>query len=369
MKRLSIGIDTGGTFTDLVATDGADTHRLKVPSTPDDPGRAVLNAITALTETVGQAVEGPVRHGTTVATNALLERRGARVVFITNEGFEDLLRLGRQARPDLYALHPSPAAPLVPGADVVGLPGRLGRGGERIETLPPLAAWAKANKAVLDTADVFAVCLLHAYVNGEDEAAVARFLEDQYPTRSVTCSHVLAPVFREYERASTTVVNAYLLPVMAGYLARLASALGPARPLTVMGSAGGLLSHEEAQRHPVHTVLSGPAGGVVGAHHVGQRCGRRSLLTLDMGGTSTDVSVIAGTLTPEDEAHLAEHPLRVPLLPIETVGAGGGSIAYLDAGGILRVGPESAGARPGPACYGHAGPSARPTVTDANVVL
>ena len=368
-QRIRLGIDTGGTFTDLVASMGDQVVRLKVPSTPTDPGQAILDAISALEARLGHSFRGPVRHGTTVATNALLERRGARVVFITNAGFEDLLHLRRQARPDLYALHPSVPPPLVDAADTLGIPGRLGPDGTRIEPLGDLDTWADAHREILDTADVFAICLLHAYVNGEDEAALARCLEARYPERPVTCSHVLAPVFREYERASTTAVNAYLLPTMAGYLGRLVTALGPDRPLTVMGSAGGLLSHGEAQRHPVHTVLSGPAGGVVGAWRVGQRSGRNRLLTLDMGGTSTDVSVIVGTLTPEDEAHLAEHPLRVPLLPIETVGAGGGSIAYLDAGGILRVGPESAGARPGPACYGHAGAAARPTVTDANVVL
>jgi 5-oxoprolinase (ATP-hydrolysing) len=363
MQYTGIAVDTGGTFTDLVARriDGAVVH-LKVPSTPADPGRAVHAAIAALPGST-QAV--PVRHGTTVATNALLERRGAQVVLITNVGFEDLLRLRRQARPDLYALHPVVPPPVVPPEAVVGVRCRRGPDGAVMTPLEDLTAWLNRHHTQLARAEAFAVCLLHAYAHPQDEARITEALVGAFPGRPVSASHAIAPVFREYERASTTVINAALGPVMARYLHRLEAQL---TALQVMGSAGGLLSAELAAALPVHTVLSGPAGGVAGAWHVGQRCGREALLTLDMGGTSTDVSVLNGALRAVEDGHLAEHPLRVPLLPIETVGAGGGSVAYVD-GGVLRVGPRSAGAVPGPACYGRAGDDAEPTVTDAHVVL
>lgn len=363
-----VAIDTGGTFTDLVArlADGR-IVRLKVPSTPDDPGRAVLAALDALAERIGSPTAGPVRHGTTVATNALLERRGARVVGITTAGFEDVLRLRRQARPDLYALHPEVPPPLVPPQRMVGVRGRRDHTGAVVEPLEALPAWIARHRDTLAEAEAFAIGLLHGYADPEDEDAVAAALAEAFPGVPITTGR-LAPVFREYERLATLAVNAFLAPVLSTYLARLGDALG-SRALAVMGSAGGLMPAAEAARAPVHTVLSGPAGGVRGAFAAGRRCGREALLTLDMGGTSTDVSVVRGALAPEDDGHLDEHPLRVPLLPIETVGAGGGSIAFVDAGGALRVGPRSAGAVPGPACYGRAGPDAEPTVTDAHVVL
>ncbi len=361
---IRVAIDTGGTFTDLVARIGGRIERLKVPSTPDDPGRAVLAALDALAARIGPC-DGPVRHGTTVATNALLERRGARVVGITTAGFEDVLRLRRQARPSLYALHPEVPPPLV--HQMLGIDGRRGPDGP-IRPLEDVAAWIARHRDALAKADAFAVCLLHGYADPADEDAIADALRAAFPDKPITTGR-LAPVFREYERTSTVVVNAFLAPVMGTYLDRLHHSLGRDRRLWVMGSSGGLMTAEAAGRGPVHTVLSGPAGGVRGAWAVGQRVGRDRLLTLDMGGTSTDVSVIRGALTPEDDGALDGHPLRVPLLPIETVGAGGGSVAYVDAGGALRVGPRSAGAVPGPACYGRAGPDAEPTVTDAHVVL
>ncbi len=357
-----VGVDTGGTFTDLVARlPGGRTAQVKVPSTPDDPGRAVLDAIAAL-----GAAPDEVRHGTTVATNALLERRGARVVLVATAGFEDVLRLRRQARPDLYALHPEVPPPLVPPEDCVGVRGRLGPGGEEVEPLEPLDAWIARNSETLRRAEAFAVCLLHAYADDRHEAAVAAALRAAFPGVPVSTGHALAPVFRELERTSTVVVNAHVAPVMSRYVARLADALRPGR-LSVMASAGGRMGAARAAREPVHTVLSGPAGGVRGAWAAGRRCGRTALLAFDMGGTSTDVAVVQGALRPEDEGAIGEHPLRVPLLPIETVGAGGGSVAFVDAGGALRVGPRSAGAVPGPACYGRGG--VEPTVTDAHVVL
>ena len=369
MADWRIAVDTGGTFSDLVAIDPEGRrHTLKVPSTPDDPARAIGRALATL------GAHGPLAHGTTVATNALLERRLARVVLVATAGFEDLLWLRRQARPDLYALHPVVPPPVVQRADVVGLPARRGPSGEVLTPLPDLTAWIATHRTQLEGAAAFAVCLLHAHVNGEDEAHVAAALQVAFPHIPVTASHVLCPVLREYERTATVVVNAALAPVMAGYLARLTdtntqshSAFSALTAVEVMGSAGGLMPAAEAALAPVHTVLSGPAGGVRGAWAVGRRTGHTRLLAVDMGGTSTDVSVIEGELRPVDDGHLAEHPLRVPLLPIETVGAGGGSLAWVDPGGVLRVGPQSAGAEPGPACYGRGGHGA--TVTDAHVVL
>lgn len=361
-----VAVDTGGTFTDLVARhpDGR-SITLKVPSTPADPGAAVRAALAALEARVGP-VDRPLRHGTTVATNALLEGTLAPAVLIVNAGFEDLLALRRQRRPDLYALHPVVPPPVVPRARVLGLPGRRGPQGEVIAPLPDLAAWIDTHAAQLDAAPAIAICLLHAYVDGADEAALAAALQARWPGTPLTVSHQLCPVFREYERAATCAMNAALAPVMQRYLDRLGAQLG-ARGVHVMHSGGGLIPASQAAREPVRTALSGPAGGVRGAWAVGQRVGVRGLLAFDMGGTSTDVSVLDGPLLPIDEGAVAGHPLRVPLLPIETVGAGGGSIAHLDPGGALQVGPRSAGARPGPACYGRGGTA--PTVTDAHVAL
>jgi len=362
LKGYVVAVDTGGTFTDLVARGpNGEVLRSKRPSTPDDPGRAVTEGLAALGVPVAA-----VHHGTTVATNALLEGRGAAAVLVTNAGFEDVLRLRRQARPDLYALHPVVPPPVVPRARVLGVGGRRGPRGEVIDELEDLGAWIDRHRAVLAAAPAVAVSLLHAYVDGADEARVARALRGAFPGLPVSTSHALAPVVREFERTATVATNAALAPPMTTYLARLSEAVAPA-PLTVMGSGGGRLTAEEAAAGPVHTVLSGPAGGVRGAWAVGRRCGREALLTLDMGGTSTDVSVVRGELQPTDDGELAGHPLRIPLLPIETVGAGGGSVAFIDAGGALRVGPRSAGAVPGPACYGRGG--VEPTVTDAHVVL
>ncbi|MFN3197056.1 MAG: hydantoinase B/oxoprolinase family protein [Bradymonadia bacterium] len=370
--QLVAAVDTGGTFTDLVARpEGRAPVRLKVPSTPDDPGRAVLDALQALAEALGtpdlqEAWRLEVRHGTTVATNALLEHAVASVIWITNVGFEDILRLKRQNRPDLYALQPVVDDPLLPDDHVLGIEGRIGPEGEVWQPLEDVERWIDRHHDVLSTAEAFAVSLLHAYAHPGHERTLAEALRARFPDIPLTVSHQLAPVFREYERASTVVVNASLAPIMARYLDTLEVAVHPA-PLRVMGSDGGLMSARAAAEAPVHTVLSGPAGGVRGAWHVGLASGRQQLLALDMGGTSTDVSVMVGTLAPTDDGDLGGHPLRVPLLPIETVGAGGGSIAFVDAGGVLRVGPRSAGAVPGPACYGRGGTEA--TVTDAHVVL
>jgi len=366
-------VDTGGTFTDLVArAPGGRTWRLKQPSTPDDPARAVLQILERLR--VRLAADGveldieEVRHGTTVATNALLERRGADVVLITTAGFEDLLRLRRQDRPDLYALHPTTPAPLVPPERCLGVDERLGPRGEIWRPLDDPQRWVTDNLHDLRSAEAIAVCLLHAGTDDRHEAKLGAALRQVLPQVPITLSSEVAPVLREYERCSTAAVNAVVAPIMISYLARLQRGVAPAR-LHVESSAGGLLPVQEALAEPVQTVLSGPAGGVRGAWAAGRRAGCEHLLTLDMGGTSTDVSLVLGELLPEDDGAIAEHPLRIPLLPIETVGAGGGSIAWIDSGQALRVGPRSAGATPGPAAYGHAGAGAEATVTDAHVVL
>lgn len=334
---LIAGVDTGGTFTDFVLSDGR-TH--KVLSTPDDPARAVLQGLREL-----GGVDHVV-HGSTVATNAFLERKGARIAFYTNEGFEDVLEIGRQARGSLYDLRWQRPAPLVPRELRIGVRGRIGADGRVVEPLGPVRRVR---------ADEYAVGFLHSYLNPAHEREVARRLG------GATMSSEILPEYREYERFSTTVLNAYVAPVMSRYVGRLEKALGSG--LTLMSSAGGTLSARLAAERPVNTLLSGPAGGVAAALSLGID----RLITFDMGGTSTDVALIDGSVRVTKETVLDGYPVRVPMLDIHTIGAGGGSIARIDEGGALRVGPESAGARPGPICYGFGG--TQPTVTDANVVL
>lgn len=362
-----VAVDTGGTFTDLVALDGLDRIRTaKVPSTPDDPSRAILAGLDRLLPEGGEVV---VLHGSTVATNALLERAGARVLLVTTEGFEDVLEIGRQNRPQLYAFEPHRPPPLVPADDRVGVAGRLGPEGEEIDPLDLAAVEALLDRAT--EADAVAIVGLHSYTNDAHERAVADVLRPTGTPLSISAD--VLPEFREYERTATTVVNAYVQPIMQRYLGNLRTALtakdAPVRAerLEIMGSAGGLLPVDRAVRAPVHTVLSGPAGGVVGALAWAQAVGRAGVVTFDMGGTSTDVSLCPGHPLRTREFEIAGVPVAIPVLDIHTVGAGGGSIARVDAGGALRVGPESAGADPGPICYGRGGTEV--TVTDAHVWL
>jgi N-methylhydantoinase A len=301
-------------------------------------------------------------HGSTVATNALLERKGARVVLVTNRGFEDVIEIGRQNRPQLYALVGHRLPPLVTRDDRVGIAGRLGPQGEEIEPLD--AAELEALSARLPGADSIAICLLHAYANDGHERRVADALAGAGAPLSV--SSELLPEYREYERTSTTVVNAYVAPVISRYLGRLGRE-AHARRVSIMGSGGGTLSVARAVRAPAHTVLSGPAGGVVGALAWARRSGYDNVISFDMGGTSTDVSLCPGRLLHTREFEIAGQPVALPVIDIHTVGAGGGSLARVDPGGALRVGPESAGAEPGPICYGHGGNQV--TVTDAHVWL
>ncbi|MDQ1395651.1 MAG: N-methylhydantoinase, partial [Acidimicrobiaceae bacterium] len=331
---MRVGVDTGGTFTDVVADDG---RVAKVSSTPDDASQGVA---AGLRELAGSG-ERPalLAHGTTVATNALLERRGARVALVTTPGFEDIIEIARQRRPSLYDQWADRPAPLVP-RDL------------RIA----------AGEAVPDDAEAVAVCLLHADLDGSDEDAIAGPLRAE--GRDVTCSHEVSPEFREYERIVTTVANAYLRPVCRNYLRRLSPL---AEEVLVLSSAGGLVPLAEAADRPVALLLSGPAGGVLAAAAAAGAAGYPDAVTFDMGGTSTDVCLVRGSAPePAGLRSVAGLPIRLPSLDVHTIGAGGGSIARIDPGGALVVGPESAGAVPGPACYGRGG--VRPTVTDADLV-
>ncbi len=330
---------------------------LKIRSTPRDPAAAVRAGLRAL----GGAAR--LHYGSTVATNALLERRGARVVLLTTAGFEDVLEIGRQVRPQLYALEPRRPPPLVPRARRVGVRERVLADATVETTLGPREV-ARAVRAVeRRRATAVAVCLLHGYAAPAHERRLGRALAGR--GLHVTLAHALLREYREYERVATTTLNAYVGPLMSRHVRALAAAL-PGRRLRVMQSSGGLIGAPVACAEPVRTVLSGPAAGVVGAATRARRAGHRRVVTFDMGGTSADVSLVDGGLAYRSETAIDGIPVRLPAIDIHTVGAGGGSLARLDPGGALRVGPESAGANPGPACYGR---GTAPTVTDANLVL
>ncbi len=355
-----LGVDAGGTFTDFVAYDGKRFRVHKVLSTPEAPERAILAGIEALGFT--GAGFGLV-HGTTVATNAVLEGKGARTAFVTNRGFRDLLTIGRQARDKLYELCPSPRTPPVPTELCLEVGGRIGPDGEIIEPLceGDLAALARAVRVL--GVEAVAIACLFSYLDPSHERAIEAALpHGLFVSRS---SEVL-PERREYERGVATWLNASTGPRIHGYLERLAAAL-PASRIAVMQSSGETLAAAAAARRAVHLLFSGPAGGVMGARALSRAAGYERFLTLDMGGTSTDVALADGEVVLTTEGRLGPYPVAVPMVDIHSIGAGGGSIAYADAGGLLRVGPGSAGADPGPACYGRGG--REPTVTDANLVL
>ncbi|MEX0979771.1 MAG: hydantoinase/oxoprolinase family protein [Gemmatimonadota bacterium] len=354
-----LAVDTGGTFTDFLLLEHGVLRVLKVPSTPDDPAEAVL---AGARELLGDARGYLLAHGSTVATNALLERKGARVFLVTNRGFEDVIEIGRQNRPQLYALVGHRPPPLVAREDRVGIAGRLGPHGEVDEPLD--AAELEALPGRLAGAGAVAIALLHSYADPAHERAVRAALGDE--TVPLSVSSAILPEYREYERVSTTVVNAYVSPVVSRYLGRIERESGAGR-IRVMGSNGGALSVARAMAEPVHTVLSGPAGGVVGALDCARRSGHGRILTFDMGGTSTDVSLCPDRPLRTREFEIDGQPVAIPVIDIHTVGAGGGSLARVDPGGALRVGPRSAGAVPGPIAYGRGG--VEPTVTDAHVWL
>jgi N-methylhydantoinase A len=359
-STLVLAVDTGGTFTDLLLLEEGRLRTLKVPSTPQDPADAVLRGSR---EIMGGAVR-PHRllHGSTVATNGLLERKGARVVLVTNRGFEDVVEIGRQNRPQLYSLVGTRPPPLVAREDRVGIEGRLGPDGNEIRPLDSEELVNLADR--VKEAEGLAVVLLHSYANPDHEEEVAAALEGL--GRPLSVSSRLLPEYREFERTSTTVVNAYVSAIMSRYLGRLHRESG-AETVQIMSSNGGAVPVERSIREPVHTGLSGPAGGVVGALSWAKRSGYERIITFDMGGTSTDVSLCPGRPLHTREFEIAGQPVAIPVIDIHTVGAGGGSLARVDAGGALRVGPESAGADPGPIAYGQGGEE--PTVTDAHVWL
>ena len=350
---MQVGADTGGTFTDIVGGDG---RVAKVLSTPDDPSRAVAEGLGQL-----EAEDRPalLAHGTTVATNALLERRGAKVALVTTAGFADVIEIARQDRPSLYDIDVDRPEPLVPRDLRLEVGGRLDASGNELEPLDPSSV-----PDVPAGVESVAVCLLHADLDASHEKAVAEALADR-GVDDVTCSHHVSPEFREYERTVTTVVNAYLRPRCRRYLEALSEL---AEEVLVMTSAGGLLPAHEAAELAVALLLSGPAGGARAGALAAEAAGFPDAVTFDMGGTSTDVCLVqGGAPEPAPGRTAAGFPIRLPALDIHTIGAGGGSIAGLDPGGALVVGPESAGADPGPACYGRGGE--RPTVTDADLVL
>jgi N-methylhydantoinase A len=367
---LRIGVDVGGTFTDLVATDGRALTVVKVLSTPDAFHRGVLDAIGKLSQDSGlSARDAALVHGSTVATNALLQRAGERVALITTEGFADILLIGRQNRPELYALDVRRPAPIT--QDCFGVTERIDAAGQIVTPLDESSVRKVIEQVQARGISHVAICLLFGFANPVHERRVADLCRAAGLT--VSLSSDLLPEFREYERASTTAINAALRPTVETYLKALEAGLrsGPGTPdsgLSILHSSGGTLAPGRAAEHAVRLVLSGPAGGVLGAAHVAALAGYRDVITYDMGGTSTDVAIVLdGRPQWTTSTTIDGLPIALPMFDIHTVGAGGGSVAYRDAGGALRVGPRSAGAEPGPACYGRGG--VEPTVTDADLLL
>ncbi len=366
---MRVGVEVGGTFTDLVAIDGDEVLIAKVPSTPRAPDEGALAAIRAAAVPLS-AVEDLV-HGSTVATNAILERKGAATAFVTTKGFRDLLALQRHNRRRIYDLAYAKPEPVVGRRDCYEIEERMAADGAVIRPLDPAAA-AEAVDAIFAEGryQAAAICFLNAYANPAYEEAVAELIKARFPDLNVTCSHEVTREFREYERASTTTLAAFVQPVIDTYLKRFSKSLdkeGFQGRFSVMQSNGGRLPAEAMGRNAITSLFSGPAAGVMGAVRQAGLSGHGDLITLDMGGTSTDVCLVAnGKPELSSETEVDGLPIRTPVLDIVTVGAGGGSIVWVDDGGLLRVGPRSAGADPGPACYGRGGEEA--TVTDAHVI-
>ena len=360
MKHACLGVDTGGTFTDFVYFDGDSIVIHKVLSTPEAPERAILQGVYELGL---DAEKLKLVHGSTVATNAVLEGKGVKTAYITNQGFADVIAIGRQARKQLYALQPEPEAGLLDPNNCLEVNTRLSAQGELLQDLIDDDLVALASKLEQLKPDAVAINLLFSFLDDTQEKQIEQVVpESIFVSRS---SDVL-PEYKEFERGMTTCLNAYVGPLMQDYLQRLESSLSAAN-ISVMQSAGGTISAQQAGRHAVRLLLSGPAGGLRGAQYVAGLSGQQQLLTFDMGGTSTDVSLIDGDISLTSEGHIGDYPVAVPMVDMHTIGAGGGSIAQVDEGGILLVGPQSAGASPGPACYAKGGQLA--TVTDANLIL
>jgi N-methylhydantoinase A len=364
---MQIGVDIGGTFTDFVLSDGDGNLQIyKLPSTPSQPAQAMLTGIAHLT---GNTAPKRIAHGSTVATNAILERKGAKTALITTQGFRDVLLIGRQNRPQLYALHPQIPAPLIPRTLCFEVPERLNHEGDVLTALNIQALDQILDQLVALGVESVAVCLLYSYVNPIHERLIQKRAIERglFTAEQIALSCDVLPEFREYERASTVALEAFVRPVMARYVGQLRDALPPQTGLRIMRSDGGVIGAGRVAQQAIQTALSGPAAGVIGAFAVAQQAGYDQIITLDMGGTSTDVAICPSQPIKRTQSEIDGLPLRVRLLDIETVGAGGGSIARVDGGGALRVGPQSAGANPGPACYGRGGDLA--TVSDANALL
>ena len=375
MTSLRIGVDSGGTFTDVCLLDAQTGRTLvwKLSSTPIDPSLAIATGVSQAMDRIEDDHADVVffGHGSTVATNALIQGRGARVGLITSDGFRDLLDLGRQTRPHLYDLQVDKPPALIPRDRRLEVHERLLHDGSVERGLDEGEVRAAARALREMNVEAVVVCFLYSFVDPTHETSVLEILEHELPDVFITASHQVCPEFREFERLSTTVVNAFLGPVMKGYLSRLEPRLvetGIRVPPHITQSNGGTISFRTASTLPVRTVLSGPSTGVVGALETGRAVGISDIITFDMGGTSTDVSLIQNA-RPETttEAEVHGYPIKIPMIDINTVGAGGGSIAYVDSGGFLKVGPDSAGADPGPICYGLGNQA--PTVTDANVAM
>jgi len=381
LYRLRVASDVGGTFTDNVAYDEV-AKRVTVAKVPTTPENRALGTVDGLKRAIElQGASGGdvdyVGHGMTTATNAVIQRKGGRTALVTNEGFRDILLIGRQDRPSLYDIRQTRPTPLVPREDCHTVRGRLDPRGAEVTPLDEGGVRAIAARLKQDQIEGVAICFLHAYANPSHERRAKAILAAALPGVPVCASTDILAEFREYERTSTVVLNAFLMPIMELYLASLTELLAdPERglglaggvPVMIMEASGGLMTVATARERPVHTVLSGPAGGVVASAHVAALSGFPDIITMDMGGTSTDISLILGGVPQVTrEASLERTPIRIPVIDINAIGAGGGSIAWIDDGGALRVGPQSAEAIPGPACYGRGG--TQPTVTDANLVL
>jgi N-methylhydantoinase A len=373
---VDIGVDIGGTFTDIVCRRAGEPMRtLKIPTTPGDPSAAVLNAITHLAGDLDVAPTDIARflHGTTIATNAVLERKGAKIGLIASEGFRDVLEIGYQLRQDLHRIMLEPVTPvfLAPGAQRKEVREQVSAQGDVIVPLDEASVFRAAAELIADGAEAIAVCYLFSFLHPEHEQRTRALIQAVHPDIAVSLSSEVDPTFREYERTVVTAFDAYMKPVVDRYLARLEAGLHSAQvaaPLQIMQSRGGLAGTTVARQRPVRLFLSGPAAGVIGGAIVGRSSGYRELITIDVGGTSSDIALVeGGEPVIRAQGNIAGFPVRVPMVDVNAIGAGGGSIAWLDGAGGLRVGPRSAGSDPGPACYGRGGEDA--TVTDASVVL
>ena len=365
--NIYLGVDTGGTFTDFVLIQNNKYSTHKVLSTPNAPEQAILTGLSELgLMPIATNIALFIVHGSTVATNAVLEKKGVQTVFITNKGFKDMLSLGRQARSELYNLQPEQMHQALNSEYCLEISGRLSAQGEVIESPEETELNGLINQIKQLNPAAVAINCLFSYLDDQFEKQIEAAIKNALPNIFISRSSQILPEYKEYERGMTTWLNAYVGPLVKGYLARLQKAI-PSANLSVMQSAGNTIAAEHAGDQAVHMLLSGPAGGLAAAQYLGELTKQPRLLTFDMGGTSTDVALVEENIQLTNESVIAGYPVAIPMIDMHTIGAGGGSIAYVDEGGLLQVGPESAGANPGPACYGQGGE--RPTVTDANLIL